>query len=213
VSGVLTVLALTGWVLALAAAVALRRRAALAADAAHELRGALTAIALAAERMERAGATRAFAGLLSVQLDRMRAGIEDLERAPLRRRRALRTRAARAGEGPARARAGPARLALDSARLAQVVTNLVANAAEHGRGPVEIRLSPTRGGARLEIRNRNRSRELDELVAHRAGGRGRGLGIAGRAARDLGGRLRVETGEEETLATLELPAGGSSLAA
>ena len=43
-----------------------------------------------------------------------------------------------------------------------------------------------------------------------ASGRGRGLRIAERAARQLGGRLLVEVGERETVAVLELPrtAGG-----
>jgi signal transduction histidine kinase len=189
-------LAAAGWGLAVALAVALRRRLALVADAAHELRGAAAAIGLAAERMERAGVTRAFAGLLAVQLQRMRGGLEDLERVRGRGRRAPPV-------------AGATRPAIEAARLAQVVTNLVANAAEHGSGPVEVRLSPTRAGARLEIRSRNRPPALDELVARRAAGRGRGLGIAARAAHELGGRLQVEAGEEETLATLELPPGGS----
>jgi signal transduction histidine kinase len=195
-------LAASGWALALLLAVALRRRLALVADAEHELRGAATAMALAADRMQRAGVTRAFAGLLSVQLDRVGAGLEDLARA--RRRR----------PHPRRPPDGVrARAPIDAARLAQVVANLVDNAAEHGSGPVEIRLSPTPAGARLEIRNRNRPPELDELVARRAAGRGRGLEIAGRAARELGGRLSVDRDEDETRATLDLPGSGGSLAA
>jgi signal transduction histidine kinase len=84
---------------------------------------------------------------------------------------------------------------LDAGRLAQVLGNLGANAVEHGVGPV-----------RIEIRNGNRPLELED-VAGRAG-RGRGLAIASRAARELGGELRVEAHDGHTRATLELP--GSS---
>ena len=58
----------------------LRGRLALVADAEHELRGAVAAIGLAAERMGRAGATRAFASLVALQLDRMDAALADLSR-------------------------------------------------------------------------------------------------------------------------------------
>ncbi len=124
-------LAIAGWALAACLVAVLRSRLALVADAEHELRGAAAAIGLAAERMKRAGATRAFASLLDVQLDRAIAGLADLERA---RRR------------PRRHRARTAAPATDSARLAQVVTNLVTNAAQHGTGPVEISWRPTRSG-------------------------------------------------------------------
>jgi hypothetical protein len=71
---------------------------------------------------------------------------------------------------------------------------------------VEVRWSATGQGARLEIRNDNRPAELDALSAKRRSGRGRGLDIAARAARDLGGSLRVDSGDEVTAATLDLPA-------
>jgi hypothetical protein len=76
-------------------------------------------------------------------------------------------------------------------------------------GPVDVRTSRGGGKVRLEIRNRERSPQLTERArgqADRPDGRGRGLGIAGRAARDLGGALRVESGDGETRAVLELPA-------
>ena len=79
--------AVAGWALAACLLAVLRRRLALVADAEHELRGAAAAIGLAAERMKRAGATRAFASLLDVQLDRAKAGLADLERARRRPRR------------------------------------------------------------------------------------------------------------------------------
>ena len=48
-----TFLAAAGWCLALVLLAALRRRAALMADAAHELRGPLTAISLGIEALRR----------------------------------------------------------------------------------------------------------------------------------------------------------------
>jgi two-component sensor histidine kinase len=173
-----------GWAIAVWLLVRVRRRVALVADAEHELRGAAAAIGLAAERMAREGSTAAFAWLVRLQVDRMAAGLADLA-------------AARGARGAAQPRRE-----LDAGRLAQVLGNLVANAMEHGVGPVDVRTSRGGGKVRLEIRNRERPPQL----AERLGGRGRGLGIAGRAARELGGALRVESSDGETRAVLELPA-------
>ena len=191
------VIGAAGWALALVLLQVLRGRLSLVADAEHELRGAVAAIGLAAERMRRAGATRAFASLVALQIDRMEAALADLGRA--RERRSWRHRPDPAGPG----RSAPR---IDAGRLSQVVANLVDNAAEHGTGPVEVRWSATGKGTRLEIRNDNRPAELDALSAKRRSGRGRGLDIAARAARDLGGSLRVDCGDEVTAATLDLPA-------
>jgi len=184
----LALLACAGWGVAALLARSLRRRLALIADAEHELRGAATAIGLTAERISRCGAGAAFSALVRLQLDRMEAGLADLGAA----------RKARGAPG-----ADPE---LDAGRLAQVLGNLIANATEHGLGPVDVRTARPAGGVRIEIRNRNRPRPLDQLSAERAGARGRGIAIAERAARELGGRLSVESREGETRAALELPA-------
>jgi signal transduction histidine kinase len=181
-------LGLAGWGALLALGLALRRRVALLADAEHEIRGAVAAIGLAAERMSRSGATVAFLSLVRLQLDRMDAGLADLSCA-----RALRPVATADPE-------------LDAGRLAQVLGNLIANATEHGVGLVDVRSSRTSGAVRLEIRNRNRPRGLEDLAAGRPPGRGRGLAIAERAARELGGKVSVDSGDGETRAALELPA-------
>jgi C4-dicarboxylate-specific signal transduction histidine kinase len=181
-----------GWGLALGLCLAMRRRLSLVADAEHELRGAAAAIGLAADRVARTGATIGFSSLVRLQLDRMAAGLEDLAaaRAP---RRAARVATLDAGE-------------MDAGRLAQVLGNLIANATEHGIGSVDVRTSRPGGAVRIEIRNRNRPKELEDASTARAEGRGRGLAIAERAARELGGRLNVESRAGETRAELELPA-------
>jgi hypothetical protein len=116
------------------------------------------------------------AAMVRLQVDRMAAGLADLTAARGRRT------------------ADPC---LDAGRLAQVLGNLAANATEHGVGAVDVKTT------RIEIRNRNRPQELGGSATRQ--GRGRGLAIATRAARELGGELRVESGDGETTATLDLP--------
>ena len=65
---------------------------------------------------------------------------------------------------------------------------MLANAAEHGSGPVRVIGRPHEGGVRVEVRNR-----------------GRGLQIAKRAAEELGGRLSFEIVGDGAVATLDLP--------
>ena len=192
VERLLALVACAGWALAAVLVVSMRRRLSLVADAEHELRGAAAAIGLAAERVARTGATIGFSSLVRMQLDRMAAGLEDLAAARAARR-----------TGQARTLGDPD---MDAGRLAQVLGNLIANATEHGVGSVDVSTSRPAGAVRIEIRNRNRPRELSDASAARAEGRGRGLAIAERAARDLGGRLRVESRGGETRAELELPA-------
>jgi C4-dicarboxylate-specific signal transduction histidine kinase len=194
-AALLALVACAGWALAAALALGMRRRLSLVADAEHELRGAAAVIGLAADRMARTGATIGFSSLVRLQLDRVAAGLEDLA-------------AARAPRRGARATAlGGADL--DAGRLAQVMGNLIANATEHGVGSVDVSTTRPAGAVRIEIRNRNRPKELAEASAARAQGRGRGLEIAERAARELGGRLSVESRAGETRAELELPAPDS----
>ena len=116
-----------GWALALAALCTLWRRLELVADAEHELRGAVTAIGLAADR-ERPPPVQ-------LQLDRMTAALADLSEA-------------RGAQSPPPAE-------LEPGRLAQVLANVIANAAEHGVGPVEVRACRQGGVARLELVNRS----------------------------------------------------------
>ena len=153
--------------------------------------------------------------MLEAQLDRLRCGLADLEAA----RRGRRGRAGRAPAELASAteaalrpwrdwlggtsfewHGGPAPALLQRGRLAQALGNLVANAAEHGAGEVRVRGRTTARGVRIEVRNSVAPRLPDS-----GRDRGRGLAIASRAARDLGGRLLVSLDGELAIAVLELP--------
>ena len=173
-----------------------RRRLELVSRAEHELRGPVAVVSLAAERMRREPAGRRYAHALDAELERLRAGLGDLAAARDGRRRPSRPRRSeleplvRSGVEAWRAagrsvrldwRAGRVAVHADRGKLAQAFGNLLANAAEHGEGPVELSAERRGGKVRVEVRNR-----------------GRGLQIASDAARDAGGSLRV-------VAALELP--------
>ena len=122
--------------------------------------------------------------LVQLQVDRMTAALADL--------------------GRARGARPPAPADLAASRLAQVLANVSANAAEHGVGPVHVRSERIGRVVRFEVSNQ------EAPVGERrpaAAGRGRGLRIADRAARELGGRVRLERVEGVTRAVIELPAG------
>ena len=81
-----------------------------------------------------------------------------------------------------------------------------------GEGEIRVRGRTTRAGVRIEVRNANRPARAGAADADR----GRGLRIAERPARELGGRVLVDRGQTETVAVLELPRsmdGGEGLAA
>jgi nitrogen fixation/metabolism regulation signal transduction histidine kinase len=202
----------------------LRRRLELVARAEHELRGPATALALACERMRRDAATARHAVVLEAQLERLRAGLEDLAAARRGRRAAGGPVSSvelgpfvRAAVEPWRAvlrrcsldwSAGAATALADRGRLAQALGNLLANSAEHGAGELDVRARRVPGGIRLEFRNGNRHParpgEPSAVEAGRAD-RGKGVAIASQAARDLGGRLLVDVQPAGTLAVLDLP--------
>lgn len=211
-----------GWGLAAALLVGvlrMRRRLELAARACHELRGPAAAMALAVVALARepGGPRRALP--FEVQLERLRAGLDDLEAARVGRRARTRTatvavdrllRGAAAGWRPAvRARGrrlkvsselGPAVVRADRGRLAQALGNLLSNAVEHGSGTVQVRGRRRDGRVLIEVRDDGPARDAPRPR------RGRGLQIAADAADELGGRLVLERREGATVAALELPA-------
>ena len=213
-------------------ALSLRARLGAVARAEHELRGPVTVLYLACERMAREPAGRRHAEAIEVQLARMRASLRDLGAARRGRRAAEHpeplelkrfARSAIDGWRPALDaagrearidwRAGRAPIVADRGRLAQALGNLLANAAEHGEGPVELRGRRINGGVRVEIRNAaprggDRPRPRADHP-HRpepgADDRGRGLGIAARAAASAGGWVEVDREDGEVVAAIELP--------
>jgi len=200
----------------------LRRRLELVAQATHELRSPAAALsfAVASLRREAGGLRRALR--FESEIERMRAGLADLDAAQSGRRAPARPRTvpleqvlrrAAAGWRPpadqagrpidVRWDAGHAWVRADRGRLAQALGNVMANAIEHGTGPIEI--TAVRKGprsVRVEVTNetaRTASRR------HRRAGRGRGLGIASRAVQEAGGTLKVEQTGAGTTATVDLP--------
>lgn len=175
----------------------------LIARAEHELRGAATALALACETLRRDPSARGHAAAIDAQLDRLRAGLEDLERgragddvdlmhdtgADPVELAALTRAAAQPWETAFEWEGGPAPVDIDRRRFAKAIGNVLANAAEHGSGAIRVTGRAHNGGVRLQVRNR-----------------GRGLVIASEAAEELGGSLRFEIVDNVAVATLDLPA-------
>jgi two-component system, OmpR family, sensor histidine kinase MtrB len=221
---VIAAAAAIGWALALVAvvvALAQHRRLQLVADADHELRGPVTALALGVDALACGPGARDPDRALATELERLRGGLEDLaaarrgiRRTPLREPVPLHglVSGSAAGWAPAAARegrelvcdwrAGPVRVAADRGRLAQLFGNLIANAVEHGGGRIELRGERRDGAVRIEVRD-----EGVEAVKMPVSppNRGRGLRISRRAAAEAGGRLNLERDAEGTQAAVELP--------
>lgn len=243
---VLLAAAIAGWTgsAALALALARRRASALAAGerlaaVVHELRGPLQAAEFILTGARRVAGAEAAGGLqaLEVELGRLRLAVGDLQgtgrRAALHPGRAGATcdaaallrdlapgwcaRAATEGRAVrVHPPTPPVPVAADRLRLAQALGNLVANALEHGRGDVEVRLTAAPDGApQIEVRDEGPGlpASVAALVARppdpeRA--RGRGLGIAARIAADAGGRLWAAPAARGSRLVLRLPAPGAA---
>src|SRR4051794_30220179 len=156
----------------------------LVARAEHELRGPLTAFALALDAARGTAAGRRLALVLDAELARARAGLADLAaaqsgrpavpaRAPVLVDRVLRSSAAAWG-ARVHAGAGSAVVRADPARLASALGNVLSNAVEHGDGEVSVEARRVRDRIRIEVTNPVR---------------GRGLAIAADALASSGGRL------------------------
>jgi signal transduction histidine kinase len=190
-------------------------RMCLIAEAEHELRGPLQAIALAAEARHpgrpRAGGARPDAAPLdlSADLDRARIALADLAAARTGRRADAETeairldrlvwRAATASDLAARRAgggvhldwsAGPVTIRANRGRLSQALGNLLANAVEHGGGHVRVVGRKTTRGVRVEVRD---------------SGRGHGLTIAAKAVRESGGTLKAAKAGNGTAVAIDLP--------
>ena len=225
------VLAGAGVALALAAAWELRRRRELVARACHELRGPLTAVRLSLTTMERRGEAP-LERLAALDLELRRAGLalDDFAAARSGRRAIDRTEPVEIAElleeqletWHAVAGAFGSHVALgdllggalvngDRLRLAQAVSNLVANALEHGPGRVELTARIVgRSHVRIEVIDEGPGlpASLGELTRRARGGRGRrgrGLAIAAEIAERHGGRLVAAPSTRGARIGLELP--------
>jgi signal transduction histidine kinase len=219
-----TAVALLGWLAAALSAVValrLRRRLELVARAEHELRGPLTAFGLALHAARRTAGGRRLAPLLDAELARARVALEDLTAARVSGRRAAAAprrmgleRLVRSSAGawtPATGRAvevtwdaGPVTVRADRSRVAQALGNLIANAVEHGAGPIAVRARRSGQAVRVEVANRVKPTNRGPTPT-RGDDRGRGLAIAAAAARDAGGTLSADIGPAGAVAAIELP--------
>jgi signal transduction histidine kinase len=177
--------------------VADHQRMQLIAEAEHELRGPLQALALTADAH------------LEPDLDRARIALADLSAARSGRRAGadaepvrldrLVWRAATASDLAARRAgggvhldwaAGPVTVHANRGRLAQALGNLLANAIEHGGGQIRVSGRRTKRGIRIEVRD---------------SGRGHGLTIAAKAVRESGGTVTAAKAGSGTAVAIELP--------
>lgn len=224
-------IAALGLALAAVAALELRRRRELVARACHELRGPLTSVRLSLATMERrleAPPER----LAALELDLRRAGraLDDFAAARSGRRVVDRADPVEVAElleeqyeswhVVAAAFDSTVRLGAllpgavvtgDRLRLGQAVSNLVANALEHGPGRVELtaRVVGCRH-VRIEVVDEGPGlpAPVAELTRRARGGRGRrgrGLAIAAEIAERHGGRLVAAPAARGARIGLELP--------
>jgi signal transduction histidine kinase len=173
------------------------RRFRLVAEAEHELRGPLHAIALAApdacrEDLERARVALAdLAAARSGGRAQCAAGVVRLDRVVWRAAAGWDLAARRNGGGVHLDwSAGPVSVRADRGRLAQAFGNLLANAVEHGGGQVRVSGRRTARGIRVEVRD---------------SGRGHGLAVAAKAVRESGGTLSAARAGSGTAMAVELP--------
>jgi signal transduction histidine kinase len=195
----------------------------LIAEAEHELRGPLQAIALAAEADDRSGGARRTD--VRAEVERARVALDDLAAARVGRRAGAASeplrldrlvwRAATASDLMARRKgggvhldwsAGPVTVHANRGRLTQALSNLLANAVEHGGGQVRVSGRRTRRGVRVEVRDSGRA-DGPAITGEtaRGSGRGHGLTIAAKAVHDSGGTLTAGRAGSGTAVAIELP--------
>jgi signal transduction histidine kinase len=214
---------------AVAAALAaeLRRRAELVARACHEVRGPLTAAHLALHASARQGeAPPPRLAAIGRELDRAALALDDLAaarrgRAPEDRLEAVEVGALLSGQVATWRAAAGDRLRVvsppvagtvrgDRLRLAQAVSNLLANAVEHGRGQIELSARTAGGRLRIEVADEGPGLPAPvPALARRARGgigrRGRGLAIASAIVARHGGRIVTAPSARGARVIVELP--------
>jgi signal transduction histidine kinase len=219
-------LAVIAWALVASAVHAReRRRAVLAAQAGHEIRGPLCTARLALDGLERTARVEA----IDLELRRAALALDDLAGASRGRRASERPepvdvgRVLRDGAHAWRALAAahhgglsveppdrPALVLADPLRLTQACSNLVVNALEHGGGLARVRASASAGRVRVEVSDAGPGlpAPVARLVAAARGRRttrGHGLAIAASIAERHGGRLTSAPTTRGARLVLELP--------
>jgi signal transduction histidine kinase len=225
---VATATGISGWLVAGGLGVLLLRlrgRSERVAEAAHELRGPVAAFSYAVASLSREPGGVRRASRFEAELERMRAGLADLEAARAGAPMPLRPQtlaleavvhgsvvgwsAAVSGADrgvTVRWEAGTARVIADRRRLSQAFGNLLANAVEHGSGPIEVHA--VRGGpqtVRVEVRDGGPTTRPGRRRGGLRSGRGHGLRIARRAIAAAGGTVELQRGRLGTMAAVELP--------
>lgn len=213
------------------------RERAFSADASHQLRSALARLRLGLESAlldPAADRTAAVKGAVG-DVDRMQATLDQLldlardthDRAPLAVR-ALLDEVETDWRGPLAATGRPLRVAaadrlpdvrVSAAAVRQILDVLVANALQHGAGPVTLRAVELPGGMLLEVCDEGEGLR-DPAAAFRrrdpgSGGHGIGLALARSLAVAEGGRLHLRAAGPDPCFQLFLPAatpGSTSLA-
>ena len=231
-----TAVSVAGWVtagLAAAIVVGVRRaygdRMEAVARACHELRGPLTAARLglvpgSGQQAPSAGRLRA----IDTELGRAALALDDLAGAGGGSSRwrcervevaALVVDCAEAWQAAAAAAGATLRVGWsgeeavvwgERLRLAQALGNLIANAVEHGRGPVDVGGAVRDGRVRVTISDHGPGlpatvAELRRRARRGRGTRGRGLAITAEVAELHGGRLACAPAETGARLVLELP--------
>lgn len=212
--------AAAGWSLAAACGLALVRRAERAARAAHEIAGPLHAAGLALALARREGPAPRLEAV-ELELRRAARALDDLRPPAPRPATAappaaaaprvvdagtLAAQQALAWQGAGRLRVAARSGALveaDPVRLAQAVGNLLANAFEHGRGQVELRVAVAGDGVRIGVRDQGVGLAALPRRRRPLAPRGHGLAVAAEVAREAGGRLALD---DEGFPVLVLPA-------
>ncbi len=192
-----------------------RRRRELLNGALHELRRPLQALVLQSSSAGRDQLAQALDALSGIDC-----AVNGTAPPPARAiadGRALAADAVRRWRGPAalegrslelRWRANGARLICDEAAISRALDNLIANALEHGHGPICVEGAERHGRLRLTVADGTAAGGRPRLAASRRGGdarHGHGLRIVAEVAAAHGGRFAACAHAEGASAVLELP--------